>query len=59
MSGNAYLKFMTEQVVSYIDLPSDERKRRKSEQKNNHQFYINRWIGILPFVFRMFIRRTE
>jgi len=50
---------MTEQVVSYIDLPSDERKRRKTEHKNSHQLYTNRWLGILPFVCRLLIRRTE
>jgi hypothetical protein len=50
---------MTEQVVSYIDLPSNERKRRKTEQKYSHQSYTNRWLGILPFAFRMMIRRTD
>ncbi|WP_461180557.1 YqzE family protein [Virgibacillus kimchii] len=59
ISANDYLKFMTEQVISYIDLPSEERKRRKKEQKNNHRLYSNRWLGILPFAFRIWIRRTD
>jgi hypothetical protein len=59
ISGNDYLKFMTEQVVSYIDLPAEERKKRKNEQKNSHQSYTNRWLGILPFAFRILIKRTE
>ncbi|WP_240452288.1 YqzE family protein [Virgibacillus sp. YIM 98842] len=50
---------MTEQVVSYIDLPSEERKRRKEEQKNSHLSYTNRWLGVLPFAFRMMFRRTD
>ncbi|APC48312.1 YqzE family protein [Virgibacillus halodenitrificans] len=51
MSGNDYLKFMTEQIVSYIDLPPEERKKKHNEKKSN-KIVANRWFGILPFAYR-------
>ncbi|PAV29124.1 YqzE family protein [Virgibacillus profundi] len=62
MSGNDYIKFMTEQVVAYIDLPSDERderRKRKEEQKEEQRIYTNKWLGVLPFAFRIFIKKTK
>ncbi|MYL58261.1 YqzE family protein [Virgibacillus halodenitrificans] len=51
MSRNDYLKFMTEQIVSYIDLPPEERKKKHNEKKSN-KIVANRWFGILPFAYR-------
>ncbi|OZU89974.1 YqzE family protein [Virgibacillus indicus] len=59
MSGNDYIKFMTEQVVTYIDLPSNERKKRREQQKENQQAYTNRWLGVLPFATKIFIRKLK
>ncbi|WP_373892758.1 YqzE family protein [Virgibacillus natechei] len=59
ISGNDYVKFMTEQVVTYIDLPSEERKKRKVEQKNPPATYSNRWLGILPFALKTIWKKAE
>lgn len=59
MSGNDYIKFMTEQVVTYIDLPSNERKKRREQQKEERQTYTNRWLGVLPFAVKIFIRKLK
>lgn len=57
MSGNDYIKFMTEQVVTYIDLPSDERKKRKEQHREKKQTYTNRWLGVLPFAVKILLRK--
>ncbi|WP_404453404.1 YqzE family protein [Oceanobacillus kapialis] len=57
MSGNDYLKFMTEQVVSYIDLPAEERKKRKKKEKSSKPAYSSRWLGVLPFALKVFFRK--
>lgn len=57
MSGNDYLKFMTEQVVSYIDLPAEERKKRKKKEKSSKPAYSSRWLGVLPFALKVFLRK--
>lgn len=59
ISGNDYVKFMTEQVVTYIDMPSNERKERRSQQKSTQSMYANRWLGVLPFMLRTFLKRTD
>ncbi|WP_084157529.1 YqzE family protein [Oceanobacillus manasiensis] len=57
MSGNDYLKFVTEQVVAYIDLPPEERKKRKKQEKTPNQLYSSRWLGVLPFALKTFMRK--
>ncbi|MBM7597977.1 hypothetical protein JOC34_000334 [Virgibacillus halotolerans] len=53
------MKFVTEQVVTYIDMPPDERKKRKTKQKDTQGMYVNRWFGVLPFVFKIFFRKEQ
>lgn len=52
---------MTEQVVSYIELPKDERKQRKLEHKAQrlHPPIGNRWFGALPFAIKSFFKRAD
>lgn len=59
ISGNDYVKFVTEQVVTYMDMPPEERKKKKEKQKNAHGMYANRWFGVLPFVFKIFIKNKQ
>jgi hypothetical protein len=61
IKGNDYVKYMTEQVVSYIELPKDARKQRKLEHKAQRpQPPIgNRWFGALPFAIKSFFKRAD
>ncbi|WP_461177624.1 YqzE family protein [Virgibacillus ainsalahensis] len=58
ISGNDYIKFITQQLVTYIDLPPTERKKRKAE-KNKYPTYTNRWFGVLPFALRTIRKKAE
>nr|WP_068671897.1 YqzE family protein [Oceanobacillus sp. Castelsardo] len=59
MKGNDYLKFVTEQVVSYLDLPAEERQKRKSERKNMGSGFSNHWFGVLPFAIKSLRKKAE
>lgn len=61
LKGNDYVKYMTQQVVSYMDLPKDERKKRRTETKaQKHQPPIgNRWFGALPVAVRYFFKKAD
>ncbi|CDQ39676.1 MULTISPECIES: YqzE family protein [Virgibacillus] len=59
MSTNDYIKFMTEQVVTYIDLPAEEKKKRKTKRQRKSVLFGNRWLGLLPFAFRMMINKNK
>lgn len=56
MTGNNYLKFMTEEIVRYFNNPKDVRKRKREEERMEQSVYLNRWFGVLPFSFRVFIK---
>ncbi|WP_047980093.1 YqzE family protein [Ornithinibacillus contaminans] len=61
MKGNDYVKFMTEQVVSYIDLPKEQRQKRKSDSKaqKNQPMLGNRWFGVLPVAIKSIFKRAQ
>jgi len=59
ISGNDYIKYITQQVTTYIDLPSDKRKERKAEQKHQRPSYSNRWLGVVPFMLRSFLKNAK
>ncbi len=54
MSTNAYVKFVTEEVVKFLNSPKDERKGRRGGEK---QVFHDRWFGLLPFTFKLLLKR--
>jgi hypothetical protein len=59
MSTNDYVKFVTQQIVSYMDSPKEKRKSNKQERKNKRAPFLNRWFGVLPFAFKLLFRRNK
>lgn len=55
MSTNDYVKFVTQQIVSYIDHPKEERKLIKEKRKGERSPFLTRMFGILPFSLSLFI----
>lgn len=56
MSTNNYLKFITEEFVKYFNNPKEIRKKRR-EEKQEQTIYSNRWFGVIPFSFKMFLKK--
>ncbi|QHS22741.1 YqzE family protein [Virgibacillus sp. MSP4-1] len=54
MSGNEIVKYMTQELTKYMQLPKDEREQRKSRRKNEKSSRSNRYFGMLPAAFKMF-----
>ncbi|WP_270179252.1 YqzE family protein [Alkalihalobacillus sp. CinArs1] len=59
MSSNDLVKFMTQQVVSYIDQPKEERVNQREKRKAAKQPFLFRWFGVIPLAIGMFIRRKK
>lgn len=55
MKSNDYVKFLTEQFVTYIDKPKDERKKEKT--KKEQSVYSNNWFGLFPFTIKLLLKR--
>ncbi|WP_186575802.1 YqzE family protein [Aquibacillus kalidii] len=59
MSGNDYVKFMTQEIVKYMDMKPEERKKRKQEKSQKDFSVSNRWFGIIPFAFRLLVKKRK
>ncbi|MFD3447751.1 YqzE family protein [Microbacteriaceae bacterium 4G12] len=48
MSTNDYVKFVTQQFVSYMDSPKQDRKQRRVQRRQEKEPFLIRWFGVLP-----------
>ncbi|RYG74677.1 YqzE family protein [Lentibacillus lipolyticus] len=58
MSVQDYVKYMTQQFTKFIDTPPDEKKPHKP-QHTNQPIYTNRWLGLLPFAWKLMMNKTD
>lgn len=49
MKTNDYVKYVTQQFVSYVDTPKEKRKAEREERKANKLPFAYRWFGLIPF----------
>ncbi|MDG5788719.1 YqzE family protein [Evansella sp. AB-P1] len=49
LKTNDYIKYVTEQVVSYVDQPKEEKRARKEEKRNMQQPKAYQLFGLIPF----------
>ncbi|NOV00692.1 YqzE family protein [Paenibacillus planticolens] len=47
------VKYITQQVVTYIDTPRDVRQQAKAMNKEKREHWQTRWFGMLPLAARM------
>jgi hypothetical protein len=47
------VKYITQQVVTFIDTPRDVRQQVKAMQKEQREHWQTRWFGMLPLAVRM------
>ncbi|HLR62420.1 MAG TPA: YqzE family protein [Lentibacillus sp.] len=59
MPLNDYIKYLTQQITSYIDTPAKEKKEQKVKNKDESPVYLNRWLGVLPFAFKVAKKKTN
>lgn len=59
MSSNDLVKYMTQQVVSYIDKPKEERQQQRAVRKAKKQPFSFRWFGIIPMSVSMFMNKRK
>lgn len=59
MSTNDYLKFVTQQIVSYIDSPKEERLNKRLQKRTNQAPFQNRWFGMIPFATMLLLKKIR
>lgn len=58
-SFNDYVKFVTQQFVSYMDQPKEERKARKVEKKANRPPLQSHLFGMIPLAISIFWKNQK
>ncbi|TMV47841.1 YqzE family protein [Paenibacillus mesophilus] len=43
-----YIKYLTEKVVAYMDMPADVRKEQRSLYRSTREPWQVRWFGMVP-----------
>jgi hypothetical protein len=56
MDGSEYLKYVTEQVVSYMETPADEDE--KKHKKVSREPWLTKWFGVAPMGLMMWWNNT-
>ena len=58
MSTNAYIKFLTQQLVQYFNLTKTERKEKSSTKEDERTSPVSTWFGVMPFALSMFFKKV-
>ncbi|MTH52396.1 YqzE family protein [Bacillus mangrovi] len=59
MSSNDYVKYLTQQVVKYMDTPKEEREQQKELKKSAKTPFWSRWFGVLPVSMLLLMRKKR
>ncbi|WP_152656215.1 YqzE family protein [Oceanobacillus sp. CFH 90083] len=60
MKSNDYIRFLTEEMVKYMHLSSEEKAERKQKkQKASNPLYSNKWLGVIPFSVQSWYRKRK
>lgn len=59
MSANDYVKFVTQQVVRYMDQPKEVRTETKKLKKLEKEPFLTKWFGMLPLSVMMMVKNKK
>ncbi|MFK7693107.1 YqzE family protein [Paenibacillus sp. HJGM_3] len=52
IKSEEWIKYITEQVVTYIETPADVRKEQRQNQKIRREPWSIRWFGMIPLALQ-------
>lgn len=59
MKTNDYVKYVTQQLVSYMDQPKEIKKEQRQQRKLERSPVVYQLFGIIPFALKMFIKKKQ
>ncbi|KFN01324.1 YqzE family protein [Bacillus clarus] len=59
MSTNDYVRFVTQQFVSYMDAPKEDRKQKKQQRRAEKEPFLNKWFGVMPISATLFYQNVK
>jgi hypothetical protein len=58
-SSNDFVKFVTQQIVSYMDQPKEERREVRQRRKEERPPMSSHLFGMIPFAVRLWFKRKK
>ncbi|QWI23690.1 YqzE family protein [Bacillus mycoides] len=59
MSTNDYVRFVTQQFVSYMDASKEDRRQQKQQRRAEKEPFLNKWFGVMPLSAALFYRNVK
>ncbi len=59
MPTNDSVCFVTQQFVSYMDAPKEDRKQKKEQRRSEKEPFLNKWFGVMPLSAALFYRNVK
>ncbi|MGD7009412.1 YqzE family protein [Metabacillus sp. 84] len=59
MSSNDYIKYVTQQVVKYMDTPKEQRQQEKEIKKETRTPFWFKWFGVLPISIMLWVKKRK
>ncbi|RKE71567.1 YqzE-like protein [Bacillus safensis] len=59
LKTNDYVKYMTQEIIKYMNTPRDERKEHKQEKMETKPPFSQRLFGVLPFGLSMMLKKRQ
>ncbi|MDF2558506.1 MAG: hypothetical protein K0R71_2334 [Bacillales bacterium] len=59
MKTNDYVKFITIELVKYLDEPKDIRKQKKNQKKAEQPPRMQRWFGVIPMSLSLYYSEVK
>ncbi len=53
------IKYITQQVVTYIDTPADIRKENRKALQGQKEPWQSKWFGMVPFAIHMWLTQRK
>ena len=59
MKTNDYIKFMTQEFVTYVEQPKEVRVAKRAEKRSFRPTRSHRWFGLVPYALSQLFQRQK
>ncbi|MGD6832311.1 YqzE family protein [Sutcliffiella halmapala] len=59
MKTNDYVKYVTQQLVTYMDQPKEVKKAQRNQRKLERSPVVYQLFGVIPFAIMMFFKKKK
>jgi len=59
LKTNDYVKYVTQQLVTYMDQPKEVKKAQRNQRKLERSPVVYQLFGVIPFAIMMFFKKKK